>query len=44
VDITATLYDLLNIKPGYAHQGISLRGSLAGEETMIHNEGITACN
>jgi arylsulfatase A-like enzyme len=37
VDITATLYDFLNIEPGYAHQGVSLRGSLAGDETMVHD-------
>ncbi|NQU59213.1 MAG: arylsulfatase, partial [Rhodospirillales bacterium] len=37
LDITATLYDLLDIDPGYAHQGISLRASLVGEETAIHD-------
>lgn len=37
LDITATLYDLLDIDPGYAHQGVSLRASLAGEETTIHD-------
>lgn len=37
LDITATLYDLLSIDPGYAHQGVSLRASLAGEETPIHD-------
>lgn len=37
LDITATLYDLLDIDPGYAHQGISLRASLAGEETAIRD-------
>jgi len=37
LDITATLYDILDLNPGYAHQGISLRGSLAGEETAIHD-------
>ena len=36
LDITATLYDLLDIDPGYAHQGVSLRGSLAGEEGILH--------
>jgi len=36
LDITATLYDLLDIDPGYAHQGTSLRHSLAGDETPIH--------
>jgi arylsulfatase A-like enzyme len=35
VDITATLYDLLGIDPGYAHQGVSLRDSLGGAETPI---------
>lgn len=37
LDITATLYDLLDIDPGYAHQGVSLRDSLAGDETVIHD-------
>lgn len=37
MDITATLYDLLDIDPDYTHQGISLRASLAGEETAIHD-------
>ncbi|MDP6775509.1 MAG: sulfatase-like hydrolase/transferase [Candidatus Latescibacteria bacterium] len=37
VDVTATLYDLLGVEPGYAHQGVSLRSSLAGEETAIHD-------
>ncbi|MCK5801997.1 MAG: sulfatase-like hydrolase/transferase [Lentisphaeria bacterium] len=37
LDITATLYDLLDIEPGYAHQGTSLRDSLAGDETAIHD-------
>lgn len=37
LDITATLYDLLDIDPGYAYQGVSLRASLAGEETAIHD-------
>lgn len=35
VDITATLYDLLEINPRYAHQGLSLRASLAGADTAI---------
>jgi len=35
LDITATLYDMLDIDPGYAHQGKSLRASLAGEEAPI---------
>lgn len=30
VDLSATLYDLLGIDPGYSVQGRSLRGSLAG--------------
>jgi arylsulfatase A-like enzyme len=37
VDITATLYDLLDIDPGYDNQGVSLRSSLAGDETPIHD-------
>ena len=37
LDITATLYDLLDVEPGYAHQGVSLRSSLAGDETAIHD-------
>ncbi len=37
LDITATLYDLLDIEPGYAHQGTSLRESLAGEEMPIRD-------
>ncbi len=37
LDITATLYDLLDIEPGYDHQGISLCNSLAGDETEIHD-------
>ena len=36
VDVTATLYDLLGLDPGYACQGVSLRQSLAGAETPIH--------
>jgi arylsulfatase A-like enzyme len=36
LDITATLYDVLEIEPGYAHQGVSLRASLSGDETPIH--------
>lgn len=37
LDITATLYDLLDVDPGYAHQGVSLRASLAGDESAIHD-------
>jgi arylsulfatase A-like enzyme len=37
LDITATLYDLLDLDPGYAHQGASLRDSLAGDEAAIHD-------
>lgn len=37
LDITATLYDFLDIDPGYAHQGISLRESLAGDETPLRD-------
>lgn len=32
LDVTATLYDMLGIDPGYDHQGVSLRDSLAGVE------------
>ncbi len=35
LDVSATIYDLLDIDPGYEHQGISLRASLAGDETSI---------
>jgi arylsulfatase A-like enzyme len=37
VDMTATIYDLLGIEPGYACQGLSLRESLAGTDTEIHD-------
>lgn len=37
LDITATIYDLLGIDPGYDHQGTSLRDSLAGDETEVHD-------
>jgi len=37
LDVSATVYDLLGIQPGYAHQGTSLRGSLAGSETALHD-------
>jgi len=37
VDITATLYDLLDVDPQYACQGTSLRDSLAGDETAVHD-------
>lgn len=37
LDITATLYDCLDIDPGYAHQGTSLRDSLNGQDTPIHD-------
>jgi arylsulfatase A-like enzyme len=37
LDITATLYDILDIDPAYAHQGTSLRDSLAGDEAVIHD-------
>ncbi len=33
VDVTATIYDLLEIDPGYDSQGKSLRHSLAGKDT-----------
>lgn len=35
VDMTATLYDLLDIDPGYSAYGRSLRGSLAGDNREI---------
>ncbi|MBS12139.1 MAG: arylsulfatase [Gemmatimonadetes bacterium] len=35
IDITATLYDCLDVDPGYAHQGHSLRESLAGDDEEI---------
>lgn len=37
VDMTATIYDLLGIAPGYDVQGKSLRGSLAGESDRVHD-------
>lgn len=37
VDLPATVYDLLGIQPGYAHQGLSLRNSLAGSEDVLHD-------
>jgi len=37
VDVTATLYDLLDIDPGYTHQGISLGASLVGEDAAIRD-------
>ncbi|MCK5844840.1 MAG: sulfatase-like hydrolase/transferase, partial [Victivallales bacterium] len=37
LDVTATLYDMLEIDPGYAHQGISLRNSLSGDESVVHD-------
>lgn len=37
LDITATIYDLLALNPGYAHMGVSLRDSLAGQEAPIHD-------
>ncbi len=37
VDVPATIYDLLEINPGYACQGLSLRSSIAGDETAIHD-------
>ena len=35
LDVSATLYDQLDIDPGYDHQGASLRHSLAGDETPV---------
>lgn len=35
MDITATLYDMLGIDPGYDSQGVSLRASLAGDERAM---------
>lgn len=37
LDITATLYDCLDIDPAYTHQGTSLRHSLAGSDDPIHD-------
>ncbi|NOY75796.1 MAG: hypothetical protein GXP32_08400 [Kiritimatiellaeota bacterium] len=37
MEVTATIYDLLDIDPGYAHQGVSLRNSLAGDDSAIHD-------
>ncbi len=37
LDITATIYDFLEIDPGYDHQGVSLRDSLGGDETVTHD-------
>lgn len=37
VDITATLYDCLEVDPGYTHQGVSLKASLAGDETPLRD-------
>ncbi len=37
IDIPATIYDLLGIDPGYDHQGISLRGSLEGDESELRD-------
>lgn len=33
IDIPTTVYDLLGIDPGYAVQGLSLRGALAGDDS-----------
>jgi len=37
VDVAPTLYDLLGIDPGYDAQGLSLRASLAGDETPLRD-------
>lgn len=37
LDITATLYDLMDIDPRYTYQGKSLRASLSGAEDMLHD-------
>jgi len=37
LDITATLYDMLGVEPRYAHQGRSLRASLAGDDEPIRD-------
>jgi arylsulfatase A-like enzyme len=37
VDITATLYDVIGLEPGYAHQGCSLRHSLAGTDAPLRD-------
>ncbi len=35
VDMPATIYDLLGLNPGYACQGMSLRGSLRGDDSEM---------
>lgn len=37
IDMPATIYDLLQIEPGYAVQGQSLRASLAGNDAVHHD-------
>ncbi|MCA1809849.1 MAG: sulfatase-like hydrolase/transferase [Kiritimatiellia bacterium] len=37
LDVSATIYDLLGIEPGYTCQGSSLRASLAGDESELHH-------
>lgn len=37
IDMPATVYDLLDIDPGYACQGRSLRASLAGSAEPVHD-------
>lgn len=37
VDMTATIYDLLDIEPGYSSYGRSLRASLAGDDGEIRD-------
>lgn len=37
VDMSATVYDLLGIEPGYCVQGRSLRASLAGDASAVHD-------
>ena len=37
VDLCPTLYDLLDIEPGYDYQGLSLRASLCGEDREIRD-------
>ncbi|MFW6153725.1 MAG: sulfatase-like hydrolase/transferase [Planctomycetota bacterium] len=37
VDVPATVYDLFGINPGYAVQGVSLLGSLAGRDERPHD-------
>lgn len=42
VDFTATVYDLLEINPGYTCQGRSLRQSLASDASPSHRDAVFA--